>query len=101
MAETLWAIWSDDTPEAPRLRQEHLAAHLAYAETILDKIAVGGPLRGDDAFLGSLIILRVDSEAAARDILKHDPYYRAGVWTNTQIAPFRAVIGDWVGGKTW
>ena len=101
MAETLWAVWSDDTPDAGALRQAHLAAHLAYAETIIDKIAVGGPLRAGDAFLGSLILLRVESEAAARNILEADPYYRAGVWTNTRIAPFRAVIGDWVGGKTW
>ncbi|CAM3164233.1 YCII-related domain-containing protein [Sphingomonas antarctica] len=101
MAETLWAIWSDDTADALHLRREHLAAHLAYAETIVDRIAVGGPLRDGDTDLGSLILLRVDSQAEARTILENDPYYRAGVWTNIQIRPFRAVIGDWVGGKTW
>lgn len=101
MAETYWAIWTDDTPDAPRLRQEHLAAHLAYAEMLTGKIAVGGPLRSGEDFLGSLIVLRVASEAEARALLEADPYWRAGVWTNTRIAPFHAVIGDWAGGKTW
>jgi uncharacterized protein len=99
---SLYAVISRDTPDAGRLRAEHLQAHLAYAESIIDMIAVGGPFRdGAGPFLGSLIVLKVDSEAEARAILEADPYFRAGVWTDTQIQPFRAVIGEWVGGKAW
>lgn len=98
---SLYAVYSRDAADAARLRTEHLEAHLAYAETILDRIAVGGPLREGDTFFGSLIVLRVDSEAEARAILEADPYFKAGVWGEIEIRPFRAVIGDWVGGKTW
>ena len=98
---TFYAVISHDAPDAERLRAEHLQAHLAYAETVIDRIAVGGPLRDDDRYFGSLIVLEVDSEAEARAILEADPYHQAGVWAETEIRPFRAVIGDWVGGKTW
>lgn len=98
---SLWAIYSWDGPDAARLREEHLAAHLAYAERIAPSIRVGGPLRDGDAFLGSLIILEAADEAEARAALDADPYCQAGVWSRTEIKPFRAVIGTWVGGKTW
>lgn len=98
---THYAVISWDAPEAGALRAEHLAAHLAYAETVLDRIAVGGPMRDGDAYFGSLIILKADNEVDARAVLEADPYFKAGVWARTEIRPFRAVIGEWVGGKTW
>lgn len=99
---TYWAIYSWDAPAAPALRKQHLAAHLEYAESMLDRIAVGGPLRqGDEPDFGSLIILIADSEAEAREILEADPYHRAGVWERCEIRPFRPVIGKWVGGRNW
>jgi hypothetical protein len=97
-----WSVYSRDAPDAPALRKEHLAAHLQYAESILDRIAVGGPLRaGNGPDFGSLIIVTADSEAEARSILEADPYYRAGVWECSEIRPFRPVIGGWVGGRNW
>lgn len=99
---TLWAIWSRDSDDAERLRAEHLQAHLAYAAGLGDRIMVGGPLRGGDGrFEGSMIVLGASDAAAARAVLEADPYFKAGVWADTEIRPFRAVIGRWVGGKTW
>ena len=95
-------IMSRDAADASALRKEHLADHLRYAEDVMDKIAAGGPLRGEDGHdHGSLIVLKVDSEAEARAILEADPYFRAGVWETSEVLPFRPVIGDWVGGKAW
>lgn len=97
-----WTVYSRDSEDAPMLRKEHLAAHLEYAACIMDRIAVGGPLReGDAPDFGSLIVLKTDSEAEAREILEADPYYQAGVWERSEILPFRPVIGEWVGGKVW
>jgi uncharacterized protein len=101
MAETLYAIYSWDSDDAQRLRAEHLAAHLAYAETVIDRIAIGGPLREGDRYFGSLIILQAESETEARAVLEADPYFQAGVWAESEILPFRAVIGEWIGGKSW
>lgn len=97
-----WTVYSRDSADAPALRKEHLAAHLEYAASIMDRIAVGGPLReGDAPDFGSLIVLKADSEAEARAILEADPYFQAGVWEQSDIHPFRPVIGEWVGGKAW
>jgi uncharacterized protein len=99
---TYWAVISRDSADAPTLRKTHLAAHLHYAENVMDRIAVGGPFReGDGPDFGSLIVLKVESEAEARGILEADPYFRAGVWERAEILPFRPVVGEWVGGKTW
>jgi uncharacterized protein len=96
-----FAIIAWDAPDAARLRQEHLAAHLAYAEAHGQRIAVGGPLRQGDVFTGSLLIVEAADQADAQALLDGDPYYRAGVWDRVEVQPFRAVIGTWIGGKTW
>lgn len=102
MSSGYWAVFSWDSPDAPQLRKEHLAAHLDYAAAIIDRIAVGGPLRVDgEPDFGSLIVLKADSEEEARALQEADPYFKAGVWERAEIRPFKPVIGDWVGGKTW
>lgn len=91
-----------DSPDAPRLRQELLAAHLSYAETVADKILVGGPFREPDGtFIGSLLVLDAPDRDAARAILENDPYFKGGVWSDVRLEPFKPVIGGWVGGKAW
>lgn len=102
MSNEYWSIYSTDSINAPALRKQHLNAHLDYAAGIIDRIAVGGPLRasgGPD--YGSLIIIRASSEDDARAVLEADPYYQAGVWEKSEIRPFRPVIGEWIGGKAW
>lgn len=97
-----WVIYSTDSADAPTLRKQHLQAHLEYAANIIDRIAVGGPLReGDAPDFGSLIIVKTNSEEDAKMLLETDPYYQAGVWERSEIRPFRPVIGDWIGGKAW
>lgn len=108
---------------ATKNRLTALQPHLAYIETILDKIVVAGPLcddLGDDfggdvgddlgadvgngvggAITGSLLIYNVDSESAARGLLEADPYYHADIWELIEIRRFRPVAGEWVGGKNW
>jgi uncharacterized protein YciI len=92
-----------------------LQEHLAYIETIHDKIMVAGPLREtggtgsiggnvdrvEFAITGSLLVYSVDSEAAARRLLEADPYFSADVWESVEIRRFQPVAGEWVGGKTW
>ncbi len=93
-------LW--DGPDAPRLRQQHLAAHLSYAERVADRLLVGGPFkRPDGGFVGSLLVMDVETEDEARAILEKDPYFLAGVWTDVRMEPFRPVIGTWIGGKVW
>ncbi|RME66149.1 MAG: YciI family protein [Alphaproteobacteria bacterium] len=98
----LYAIVSRDSAGAAALRQARLAEHLAYVETVLDCLAVAGPLRhGDGSFAGSLVIAKAENEAAARALVEADPYYKAGVWDRIDIFAYGAVAGDWAGGKNW
>lgn len=97
-----YAIVSRDTPDAAKLRADHRDAHFAHIETILDKVAVAGPLKDESGgFTGSLVVLDADSIDAARAILEADPFFRAGVWTDIRIEAFTAAAGTWIGGKIW
>jgi uncharacterized protein len=89
-------------PEAGKKRMEFAAAHLAYVETILDRIAVAGPVRDESCgTVASVLIYKVDSEAEARALLEGDPYFAASIWDGITVGPFLAAAGQWVGGKTW
>lgn len=98
------AVMAEDGigPGPAAARQALLAAHLAHVETVLDRIFVAGPLLdGDGKVSGSLLVLDVPDEAAARALMAADPYFAAGIWARLDYRPFKAVAGVWVGGKTW
>jgi uncharacterized protein YciI len=98
----LWAIVSWDAPDAPRLRKEHLAAHLAHVEGALEPLKLAGPLRTTEGgFAGSLGIVEADSAEIARAFIEADPYFRAGVWARCEVFAFNAAAGEWVGGISW
>lgn len=99
---THFAIISHDAPGSAGPRAAARDAHFAHFETIIDKIAIAGPLKdADGTNIGSLVVVKCDSAAEAEAILKSDPYFAAGVWERWDIYPFLAAAGEWVGGKTW
>jgi uncharacterized protein len=98
----LFAITAWDAPGAETIRSATRAAHLMQIETIMEKIAVAGPLKTDNGgFVGSLLIVKAADRAEALAILESDPYFRAGVWNRWEINPFVAAAGQWPGGKIW
>lgn len=102
MSETSFAIHCLDAANSAEPRRQHLKAHLAYVETIRDRLRVGGPLVDHNGeMIGSLIILAAADEEEAKAILESDPYCRAGIWKDVRIDRFRPVAGSWVGGKSW
>jgi uncharacterized protein len=83
-------------------RRTALAAHLSYVESILDEIAVAGPLRDEaGSIIGSLLIFRTESLAQAKALLERDPYFNAQIWEHVSFHHFGGSAGAWVGGKTW
>jgi uncharacterized protein len=97
-----FAIVSHDAPGSAGPRAEARAAHFAHIETILDRVAVAGPLKDSDGnIVGSLVVLKCDSADEAEAILKSDPYFAAGVWARWDIHPFLPAAGEWIGGKIW
>jgi hypothetical protein len=99
---TAFAAQCRDAPDAPRLRRQHLQAHLDHVEQVMDNILLAGPLKGPDgADVGSLIILAVANAAQAQAMLAADPYFQAGVWDDIRIERFLPVAGTLVGGRNW
>jgi len=82
------------------LRGKTLDEHLSYIRRILPRLLVAGPVSepASGEYRTSLFVYDVDDEAAARELLHNDPYYRAGIYGEVRIAPFRPVAGQWPGG---
>jgi uncharacterized protein YciI len=93
----------EDNPGAAVLREEHLHEHLAYVETVMDRIRVAGPLREDDgdSVGGSCFIYRGASLDEARGLLEDDPYFRAGIYASVRWFRLNPAAGQWVGGRNW
>lgn len=99
---TLYAVMAWDAPGSATARADHRDAHFAHIGTIIDTIAVAGPLKdADGTNIGSLVVLKVATRDEAEAVLKSDPYFAAGVWARWDIHPFVAAAGDWVGGTIW
>lgn len=96
-----------DSDNAPELRKTHLQAHLDYIETIVAMVCVAGPLcqsvnsMQNDNTDGSCFIYDTEDLSIARKLLDHDPYSRAGVYSQVAFAKFKSAAGHWIGGVTW
>ncbi len=75
--------------------------HLARLQALHDqgRLLVAGPCPAIDAedpgpagFSGSVVIARFASLQEARDWADADPYVAAGVYTRTEVRPFRCVL---------
>jgi uncharacterized protein YciI len=96
------AVWAEDSTGAAAARGRELAAHLAHVEAVIDRLWVAGPLLdAAGQVVGSLLVFDVADEPAARALMEADPYFLAGVWGRISYRPYKAVAGQWVGGKTW
>lgn len=98
---TLFAFVCRDADGSAEIRQRLIADHLAHVESAMEQIAVAGPLKDGDATVGSLMVIKAESEAEARAAFESDPYFAAGVWADVQVDHFLAVAGEWVGGAAW
>ena len=98
---TLFAFYCRDCAEAAALREKLLADHLAHIEANIDDYAVAGPLKEGETTIGSLVILKAETEDEARAKFEADPYFAAGVWESVTHSRFLGVAGDWVGGVAW
>ena len=99
----LVSIYCKDAPGSAAPRQDKLAEHLRHVEAIEDRIKVAGPIMGADGeqSIASLLVVDAGSLDEATGMVHDDPYYQAGVWQEINIQEFKAVVGSWVGGKTW
>lgn len=76
------------------------AAHLAYLDSIRDRIAVAGAIVASPGAgaSGSLLIYHAADLDAAKALLAGDPLSRGGVYAVCEWTSFRPVVGTFVGG---
>jgi uncharacterized protein YciI len=80
-----------DGPDAPSKRVLHRARHLERLRPLdaEGRVILAGPFADRT---GSLIILEVESVAAARAFIEQDPYVTEGVFESVEIHPFTTVL---------
>jgi len=102
-APTQVAVICHDGPDSQAARKAAAQEHLRYVETILDRLALAGPLFSDDGerMVGSFYVFKTGSLEEARGWLEADPYFKAGFWRSIDYRPFLPAAGDFVGGTIW
>jgi len=92
-----------DSEHAQTLRQQHLQEHFDYIESIIDKLAIAGPINQQQAdhYDGSCFIYNTDDMQEAKRLFENDPYAKNGVYYANSFATFLPAAGSWIGGKIW
>ena len=92
-----------DRPGAAEERARATPQHLEDIESIIEHILVAGPLidEGSGEYNASCFVYAAENEQQALELLRNDPYFRAGIYAEVQCRRFRPAAGTWIGGKTW
>jgi len=84
-----------DKPESFGLRAETRGEHLEYIKSTGDMILLAGPMLDDqDRPIGSVLIIEADDLSAAQKFADNDPYAKAGLFSETEIRPYKIVIAN-------
>ena len=90
----VFTLLCHDKDDALAVRMETRPVHLDYIAGAGEQVLLAGALlneAGDPA--GSLIIIEAENADAARAFADNDPYAKAGVFKQVDIAPYRIVTG--------
>ncbi len=92
-----------DADRAARLRDEHLAGHLAHVERNWRRYLTAGPIRntGETRLTGSTFLVFAESEAEARALMEADPYFTCGLYETVEVFDQTLAVGRYLGGKIW
>ena len=92
-----------DGPETKPLRTQHLFGHLDYIEANNEKYRVAGPMKDtpDGEIVGSFFLIAADTETAAWDIMKGDPYIASEMYAHVTVHHVDPACGNWIGGIIW
>jgi hypothetical protein len=89
----LFAIIGYDGPDGAALRPTVRPKHLEYIrpQVTAGKIRIAGPFTDGS---GSLIVIDMETEAAAIEWSQGDPYFTEGVFERVEVKPFRQVFPE-------
>lgn len=89
----LFVIIGHDGPEGAALRPKVRPAHLDNLRPLVTagNVRIAGPFTDGS---GSLIVVEMENEAAARAFAQSDPYTTSGVFARVEVKPFRQVFPE-------
>lgn len=90
----LFCILGTDKPNSLDLRLANRDKHLKYWSDA-GCVRIGGPFTSDDGTVmnGSLLVIEVDSRAAAEELAQNDPYKLAGLFASVEIKAWKWLLG--------
>jgi uncharacterized protein YciI len=86
----LYAVICTDKPNSHALRMANRPEHVAYLQSLGDRLAIAGPFTEPDGktMNGSLIVIEAGSLQAAKEIAAGDPFARAGLFASVEVRPW-------------
>lgn len=92
----LFCFYCRDGENNETLREMHMKAQREWMAEHDDNYLTAGPLlNAKGEFVGSLLVIEADDEAAARATFNEDPYVTGGVWQSIRVDRFEPVKGRW------
>ena len=92
----LFCFYCRDGENNDKLRAVHLEAQREWMAQHDENYRAAGPLTNSKGeFVGSLLIIEAEDEAAARATVNDDPYLTGGVWQSIRVDKFEPVKGRW------
>ena len=103
MTSESWIFICMDGPDTAPLREKNLFGHLDHIEAHNDFYRVAGPMRSGNGsdIIGSFFIVDADSEEAAWDKMRGDPYISSNMFATITVHHFTPACGEWLGGVIW
>ena len=89
----LFAIIGYDGPDGAVLRPTVRPAHLEHMRphVAAGRVRLAGPFTDGS---GSLVVIDMETEAAAIEFSQNDPYFTEGVFERVEVKPFRQVFPE-------
>ena len=89
----VFAIPCIDKPLQRELRTATRAEHLAYLESMIDRVVLAGPLLDDEGLpIGSMLLVNFPDRKSAVGFAADDPYARAGLFSSVAVTAWRQVL---------
>jgi uncharacterized protein YciI len=84
-----------DKPGHLQVRLDNRPAHLEWMAATGGAVKAAGPYLDDTGAepRGSLLIVEAESLDAAKALLANDPYAKAGLFSGSEVHPWRWVVG--------
>lgn len=103
--ENLWLVQCMDRrgDDVTALREEHMVGHMRHIESIVDHIAMAGPLKDEsgEQVVESFLAYKTDDLSQAKAWLEGDPYAQSGIWETVEWSRLVLAAGVLAGGVTW